>query len=352
MPSQVIQAMREAAQCFVDLPELQKQVGNRIAALTKNEAAYVSSGAAAGLVLATAVCVTDCNLDFVHCFPHLENMKNEVVVHQLHRNGYDYAVQQVGVKLVEFGDVNGATGEDLHEAITAKTAAIFWFQGAMNKPDELPLEDVIDIANKFNIPVVVDAAAQLPPVDNLWRFTKMGASLALFSGGKDLRGPQASGLILGKRKFINAIQQHGNPNQAIGRPMKVGKEELMGLLAAVERYLTLDHNAREVYCEQTVSDWCAALNSLEGLRAQRDFPNEAGQPLPRCLVTLNPDQLGISRNDLVQKMLNGNPAVSVAPHNDHQLFLNPMTLEQNEEHIVLNSLVAAISNSSLAKNEG
>ena len=342
MAPEVIQAMNDAARCFVDLPELQQRVSERIAELTHNEAAYVCCGAAAGLVLATAVCVTDGNSDLIHCFPHINHLKNEVIVHHNHRNGYDYAVQQVGVKVIEIGDKNGTQADELRAAISPKTAAIFWFQGAMTSDLNLPLSDVIQIAAEHNIPVVVDAAAQLPPVENLWRFTEMGAALAIFSGGKDLRGPQSSGLILGKRSLIEAIPQHGNPNAAIGRPMKVGKEELMGLLAAIERYLKLDHQARDQYCETTVADWCATLNKIDGLTAERAFPNEAGQPLARCLVTIDAVRCGISRDMVIERLLGGNPAISVAPQGEHQLYLNPMTLEIGEKQIVCERLIVVV----------
>jgi uncharacterized pyridoxal phosphate-dependent enzyme len=325
-------------------------VGERLAELTHNEAAYVCSGAAAGLVLATAICVTDGNADLIHCFPHIDHLKNEVIVHHNQRNGYDYAVRQVGVNVIEIGDKNGTKPEDLRAAISPKTAAIFWFQGAMTSDLNLPLSEVIQIANEHNIPVIVDAAAQLPPVENLWRFTGMGAALAVFSGGKDLRGPQSSGLIVGKHSLIKGIPQHGNPNAAIGRPMKVGKEEMMGLLAAVERYLKLDHHAREQYCETTVADWCTTLNQVDGLTAQRDFPNEAGQPLPRCLVTIDAAQCGITRDSMIEQLLQGNPAISVASHNEHQLYLNPMTLETGEERIVSDRLVAVIQHVASVKS--
>jgi uncharacterized pyridoxal phosphate-dependent enzyme len=321
---------------------LQQRVGERIAALTHNEAAYVCCGAAAGLVLATAICVTDGNPDLIHCFPYIDHLKNEVIIHHNQRNGYDYAVRQVGIKVVEIGGKDGTQVDDLRAAISPKTAAIFWFQGAMTSDLNLSLAEVIQIASEHNIPVVVDAAAQLPPVENLWRFTEMGVALAIFSGGKDLRGPQSSGLIVGRRDLIQGIPQHGNPNAAIGRPMKVGKEELMGLLAAVERYLQLDHTAREQYCETTVADWCTTLNQIDGLVAQRDFPNEAGQPLPRCLVTIDAARCGISRDNVVERLLQGNPAISVASHKENQLYLNPMTLESGEERIVSDRLIAVI----------
>jgi len=348
MPPEVVQAMHDAAQCFVDLPELQIRVGDRIAELTHNEAAYISSGAAAGLVLATAVCVTDCDLDLINVFPHIEHLKNEVIIQHNHRNGYDYAVQQVGIKVIEVGDKSGATSDDLRRTITPKTAAIFWFQGTMASDVDIPLPEIVAIANEHQIPVVVDGAAQVPPVENLWKFTEMGVSMVIFSGGKDLRGPQSSGLVLGKRRYIEAMRHHGSPNQGIARPMKVGKEEMMGLLAAVERYLTFDHESRAQYCETTVSDWCEAFSTIEGIKVERDFPNEAGQPLAWCLVTLDAEKCGITRDALVQALFDGTPSIAVAlGGDDNQLHLNPMTLELGQEKIVEDRFIEVLEQASL-----
>ncbi len=336
MPPEVIQAMQDASGCFIDLDELQRKVGERIATLTHNEAAYVSSGAAAGLTLATAACVVGDDATKRNVFPDLSGLKNEVIVQRLHRNGYDYAVRQVGVKLVEIGDEHGTKRDDLLNAINSKTASIFWFQGAMNKPSELPLQEVIAIAKTKDIPVIVDAAAQLPPVSNLWNFTKMGAALAIFSGGKELSGPQSSGLVLGRADLIEAIRFHASPNQGIGRPMKVGKEEMMGLLAAIERYLTLDHDPRAQKFEDIVSFWNKGLSGLGGITACRDFPNEAGQPAPRTYVKLSEK---FSRDVFIKELLAGEPAIAVAPADDNGIYLNPMTLRDGEEKIVLGRLL-------------
>ncbi len=342
MPPEVIAAMNEAAGSFVDLMELQQNVGQRIADLTHNEAAYVSSGAAAGLALSTAVCVTCGDPTAVNRLPHLDGLPNEIIVHRTQRNGYDYAVRQTGAQIIEIGTEGETTSAaDLEAAISERTAAVFWFHGGLTTPQDLPLPDVIHVAHAHNIPVVVDAAAQLPPVSNLWYFTQeLGADLALFSGGKDLRGPQSSGLMLGRRDLIEAVRLHGNPNQAFGRPMKVGKEEMVGLLAAVERYLNLDHDAREQYCETCVDNWCAALNAVPGVTAERSFPNEAAQPLPRALVTL---PFELNRDAIVQALLEGEPAISVATYQDNGLFLNPFTLEPGQEQIVQERLLAILN---------
>jgi D-glucosaminate-6-phosphate ammonia-lyase len=339
MPPEVIQAMQDASRCFIDLEELQRKVGQHIATLTQNEAAYVSSGAAAGLTLATAACVVGNDIKKRNTFPDFSGLKNEVIIQHSHRNGYDYAVRQVGVKLVEIGTGEGTSRDDLEKAINAQTAAIFWFQGAMNQPLELSLQDVIAVANIRNIPVIVDAAAQLPPSSNLWNFTKMGAALAIFSGGKDLCGPQSSGLVLGRADLIEAIRLHGNPNQGIGRPMKVGKEELMGLLAALERYLNLDHEARAQKFEDVVAMWNKGLSGIDGVVACRDFPNEAGQPVPRTYVKFSEK---FSRDIIIKQLLEGEPAISVAPADDNGIYLNPMTLQGGEENIVLERLLAVL----------
>ncbi len=344
MPPEVLQAMNEAAGAFVDLAQLQRKVGERIADLTHNEAAYVTPGAAAGVMLAAVASILHHHPDQAMSFPQIAALKNEAIVQRAHRNGYDFGVQQIGMKFVEID----SSLAGLRAAINEKTACIFWFQGAMNSSDDIPLADMIAIADEAGIPVIVDAAAQLPPVENLWRFTEMGASLALFSGGKDLRGPQPTGLMLGRRDLIESIRPISNPNHGLGRPLKVGKEELMGVLAAVERYLKLDHAGRERYCEDTVAMWCAALNPLAGVRAERAFPNEAGQPLPWCRVTIDSTVLGKSADDLVTAFLEQDPAIAVSPLNEAAFHLNPMTLNPGEEHIVRDACLRLLSCSPVA----
>ncbi len=343
MPPEVLEAMMEAAKSFVELPELQRRVGNRIALLTQNEACYVSSGAAGGIAVVTAACITGTEKWAIEQLPDLTGLKNEVIVHKAHRNGYDHAVRQVGAKMIEIGWPGEAEVWHLERAINERTAAVFWFEGAMRTPGDIPLEMVIDVAHAHGVPVIVDAAAQLPPVENLWKFTQMGADAAIFSGGKDLRGPQSSGLVLGKQWIVDACALNGNPNHGIGRPMKVGKEEMLGLLAAVERYLAMDHEARASQMEEIVAGWCSELNRLDGITATRSFPSEANQPAPRAQVHIDPSVVGRTRQEIDQGLQEGSPAVSVAYGKaDETIMLNPMTLEEGEEEIVLARLVEEI----------
>lgn len=345
MPPEVLAAMEEASRSFVDLDELQMRVGERLAELTRNEAAYVSSGAAAGLVLAAAACITGSDPAAINQLPDLTGLKNEVIVHRAHRNGYDHAVRQVGVKLVEIGTSLGTHEWELESAINENTAAVFWFQGAMTGRGDLPLQTVCDIANAHEVPVIVDAAAQLPPTENLWRFTQMGAALAVFSGGKDLRGPQSSGLIVGRKDLVDAIRLNGNPNHSIGRPMKVGKEEMVGLLKAVEMYLSIDQEGRASQDEETVIGWNTRLNAVPGVSAVRSFPNEAGQPLPRTAVRIDADKVGKNRDAVVAELLGGSPSIAVSIFDDDGIFLNPMTLAEGEEDILADRMIKILTSS-------
>jgi L-seryl-tRNA(Ser) seleniumtransferase len=243
----------------------------------------------------------------------------------------------VGVKLVEVeGDL-----EDLEAAFTQRTAAFVWFQGAMTGRGDLPLAQVLERCRAHNVPMIVDAAAQLPPVENLWAFTQQGAAGAVFSGGKELCGPQASGLVVGQRWLIDAMRPNGSPNASFGRPMKVGKEEMAGLLAAVRRYLTLDHTARRQRDEAIVAEWRRALGTLPGILAQRSFPNEAGQPSPRCEVRLTA-QAKLTVAQLIQSLWAGTPAVAVG-EGDDCIYLNPMTVTDEEAAVVLERVREALA---------
>ena len=340
MPPEVLTAMNEAARAFVDLAHLQRRVGERIAELTRNEAAYVTSGAAAGIMLASSASLLHRFPDALKRFPDIAAFHAQAIILRSQRNPYDYAIKQSGLRQKE---IDGSPAA-LRAAINDKTACVFWFPRGSGNPDHLTLSETIAIADEHGLPIIVDAAAQLPPVENLWRFTEMGAALALFSGGKDLRGPQASGLMLGRRDLIDLIRPISNPNHGLGRPLKVGKEELMGALAAVERYLKLDHAARARSCEETVRLFCDALNPLPGVDAQRAFPNEAGQPLPWCRVTIQPAIIGKSADELVAEFLNHEPAIAVSPLDETQFHLNPMTLNPGEEIIVRDACLRLLGN--------
>ena len=343
MPPEVLAAMHDAAQNFVNIPELQRKLGEKIAAMTHNEAAYIATGAAAGIVLAIAACITHDNPAARAILPQTDGLRNEVLLFKSHNIGYSFAVRQTGAKMVLLGDGEQVSAAELEGAINEKTAAFIWFQGTFCGRGDLPLAQVIEICAARGVPVLIDAAAQLPPVENFWNFTQMGATAAIFSGGKDLRGPQASGLIVGKRWLIEAIRPLGNPNAGIGRPMKVGKEEMAGLYAAVKRYLALDHPARRERDESVVADWCAAFNQLAGVSAQRSFPNEAGQPLPRCEVIIGAGAR-LSHDETLLALRASTPSIETGGGVGGRSFhLNPMTLSDEECKIVEERIVTLLA---------
>jgi uncharacterized pyridoxal phosphate-dependent enzyme len=335
MPPEVTSAMAEAARHFVEIDELQAKAGQRIAEWTHNEAAYVSCGAAAGLVLSTAACIAGKDPDLRERLPYTDGLKNEIIIHRRGRVGYDFAIRQAGGKLVLIGTDQQASAEEMEAAINERTAAIFAFYNNNFTEGQVPLEQQIEIAHRHNLPLIVDAAAQIPPVENLWNFTQQGADLALFSGGKGLCGPQSSGLILGRKDLIEACAFHTCPRAYIGRPMKAGKEEIVGLMTAVRMYLDLDHQKLMQMYEEQVACVLAAFTGEAHIFARRSFPSEAGQPMPRAELRFDEKALNISRDEILSQLFTGSPAVSLAPCNSNGIYINPQTLRMGEVEIII-----------------
>jgi len=322
MPPPVVQAMVEAASEFVDLPERYLEVGDRIAQLTRNEAACVTAGAAAAITLVVASCIGEP----AQSFP----VEAEVVMFASQRNGYDYSARLTGARIVE------VSGEgELQAALVRRPACVLWFAGAHHAEGALPIEDVLRIAGPTGVPVIVDAAAQIPPVSTLWHFTtELGADAVIVSGGKGLRGPQTTGLVLGRRWLVDRCLRHASPYQEIGRGMKVGKEELAALLAAVEWTLEQDEEAMLAGYERSVALWVDGLQNLPGVTAYRGYPSEAGQPHGRCVVRV------ADRQRLIDALWNGTPRIAVGTFRlrDDEIALNPQTLEPGEDRLVLDAL--------------
>jgi len=335
MPKPVIEAMNNASGQFIDLFEFHEKAGQRIAELTRNEAAFICSGAAAGIALTVASCIAGVDPVLQQAFPYLEGVeKCEVIVYRGQRNGYDYAARQTGARLVEIEP----DGDELEMNLNDRTACVLFFAGAQFADKALPLEEVIAIAHTMGVPVIVDAAAQIPPMSNLWYFTKeLGADAAVFSGGKGLRGPQSSGLILGRQGIIDGVRVNAAPNQSLGRPMKVGKEEMAGLLAALEWSLTQDEPATLAMYEDRVRCWIDGLAGTPGITAERRYPSEAGQPHGRAIVHFGPDA-SVGRDDAIDALWKRNPRIAVNPIDDDAIALNPQTIETGEEEIVLAAL--------------
>jgi uncharacterized pyridoxal phosphate-dependent enzyme len=256
----------------------------------------------------------------------------------MNRNGYDFAIRQVGVKIVEIGTEAGTSPEDMENAINDNTAAIFYFYNITRMDGLVPLEKAIEIAKRKGVPLIVDAAAQIPPVENLWRFTHMGADLVIFSGGKGLCGPQSSGLILGRKDLIEACALNSNPRAFIGRPMKVGKEEIVGLMTAVKWYVNLDHKKMMQTYEDQVQYVIDEFSNMPNISARRDFPSEAGQPMPRVEVIFSEKELGKTRDYILAQLRSGEPSIELPGAGASGIFVNPQTLEPGQERIIVGRL--------------
>lgn len=336
MPPEVLDAMREAAGSFVDMEELHEKAGRELARLTRNEAAYVTPGCAAGIVLAVLACRTGGSLSRIAALPTGPELPSEIVMHTAHRMPYDPALQFAGAHIRTVGNVLQTFDWELDAALSERTAAVFWVAGSHMPHGALSLADTVRIAHARGVPVIVDAAAQLPPVDNLWRFTRdAGADVALFSGGKALRGPQASGLMVGRADLIAAARANGAPNQRLARALKVGKEEIAGLVAAVRRFVALDHAALARQWYAVCSEWESGLTGLAGVDIEIDPINEAGQPVPRVRVTVDAGAVGRTATEVVNALRSGDPGVRVVVGHADDFYLGPDMVDEADVTLVL-----------------
>lgn len=335
----VLEAMTEAAKNFVDIEELLEKSGKYIANLLDVEGALITSGAAAGLALATAACIAGDDLGIRNSLPKTEGLANEIIVMKSHRCPYDQAMITVGAEFVEIGNAIDTHPWELEAAIGEKTAAVAYFVQSDMLESSLPLDKVIEIVHAHNLPVLVDAAAELPPVENLKKFTEMGADIVVFSGGKDIRGPQSSGLMLGKKEIIDISRFHGYPNHAIGRPMKLDKETIIGLVTALELYLEEDHQSRMEKWEQQIVTIVAGLKTISGIEVKKDY---GAQPLtqpaitPRAYCTFGKESR-ITKEEVAEELYQGEPAIAIMI-NRRSLVINSHMLQEGEEEIVIQRL--------------
>lgn len=341
MSEEVLDAMRQAAGSFISLHELQMKAGEKIAKLTKNEGAFVTTGAAAGIVLSILACRTRGDLVEIQKIIDGKASPSEILMFAGHRIPYDAAIRLAGSQLVTVGDAIQTFEYQLEAGINERTSAIFFCAGKHLATPALSLETTVKIARKHAIPVIVDAAAQLPPISNLWKFTRdEGVDLAIFSGGKALHGPQSSGLIVGKKEYIEAVRANGAPYQRLGRAFKASKEEIAGLLTAIELYTSRDHEAEWKSWSNTVDSWITQLGNIQDCKISRDDINEAGQPVPRVAIELSEN----SALRVVGKLQKLDPIVEVVHDSRSMIWISPDSLQPGEESIVIEQLKKALSN--------
>ncbi len=368
MRPEVGEAMKAASQYCVDIALLQARACEIIADYTGAEAGYVTSGAAAGLLLATAACVTGMDPGKMNRLPDTTGMKNEVIMARSHRNFYDHAVRSVGIKLVEVGiadrfsgaGIRDTQGWEIGAAINEHTAAVVYVSYAHTQPS---LSDVIAAAHAKGVPVIVDAAGQLPPVENFKRFIAEGADLVVFSGGKAIGGPQSSGILCGRRDLVAAAAlQHmdldvlpelwqpppglidksqlpGAPQHGIGRPCKVGKEEIVGLLTALRLFIEEDADVRRerwAKMMQALVEGCGQLKYAEiSITADRKRSE-----VPTARLLLDEEAAGFTALELVKKLEDGEPSIAANPTyvSEGAVVFGPMCLREGEAEIIAECL--------------
>lgn len=343
MSETTLNAMKEAGSSFVEIADFQKAVYKGLAELTNNEDACVTTGAIAGIYLSVAAAISRLHNAPLKLLSKEAIQKSEVMMFRSHRNPYDRGIDVLGCKLVELGYPNiidMITAEDFEYAINENTACVMYVEqplGGWAAQGALPLEVVIEICKGHNVPVIVDCAAQVPPKSNLWHFTKeMGADIALFSGGKDLKGPQTTGLCVGKKDFISWLNKNNFPNYGIGRMHKVGREELAGIYNAVKEYVEEDEEKRDLESEGIVNSFVESFSAEEdAFFFERVFPNEAGQPMPRAKMYILSDNL--TAEIIRDTLLNLDRAIYTAVENGH-IYINPMCLTKEEADYVLESI--------------
>ncbi len=306
MRDEVRAAIELAARQPVNLNELIEASGAYLAKRLRCEAALVTAGAAAALVVGTAACITMGNEQPILDIPtDMSGLKNEVIVQKSHRYGYDHALRNCGILFVEV-----ETLEQYEQAFTERTVMAHFFNAGSGI---ISREDWVRVAHKHGVPCFNDAAADVPPISNLWHYTQMGFDLVTFSGGKGLRGPQCTGLLLGRKDLIDAAKKNNSPNSnTIGRGMKVAKEEIVGLVAAVDWFLKQDDATIEAQCRQRADRIAKHLSAIPTVQTQIFIP-EVANHVPHLLITYDQNRVKITSAAVMQEMRKGNPRIELNP---------------------------------------
>jgi uncharacterized pyridoxal phosphate-dependent enzyme len=335
MPPEVMAAINYASKHFVPLNELHDRVGERIATLVKAEAAMVSSGAASAMTLGTAGVLTGGDPKKIVDLPNLVGMKTEVIMQKSHRFGYDHAIRNCGVKIVEV-----ETAAELEAAITPQTAMLLFYNNN-NSVGQIRDEAFVALGKKHNVVTMNDCAADVPPVENLWKFTAMGFDLVTFSGGKGIRGPQSAGLLLGRKDLVAAARANAAPNgNSIGRGMKVNKEEMLGMLVALERFIKLDHAALDREYNRRANLILKSLAGIPGVTASITVP-EVANHVPHVEIKLDATVTGITGQEISKQLREGTPSIGVRPGDE--LLVGVWMMQPGDDVVVARRLKAVLT---------
>ncbi|MEE8571249.1 MAG: aminotransferase class V-fold PLP-dependent enzyme [Candidatus Bathyarchaeia archaeon] len=366
MPPEVIQAMSEAAEDWVKLDELLEKAGQIIADIAGVPACLITSGSAAAITLATAACITGKDREKMIKLPDTVGMKNEIIWQNGHYPAYASQFKAAGGKLVVVGrepilikvpEVTrvrtlpafrtlGCTRETVETAITERTCALAYTQAHFSVHEGLvSLKEYCEIAHEHELPVIVDAASELPPVSNLGWFYEQGADLTCFSGGKAMYGPNDTGFLLGDKNLIEAATMQANPRSGIGRGFKVSKEQIVGLVVAVQRYANLDEKARLKEEMDRAEYLVNSFKDYPHVNAQIIYPDNTGLPVPRVWLTLNEKTLGITVDEVSTALREGEPSIYTREHYSRtgMLLIDVQVMRHGEEKIVAEKLKEVLS---------
>ena len=344
MPPPVQAAVARAAKSPVRLAELQNAAGEYIARLLHCEAALVTDGAASALTLGTAACITRANRAAIHNIPtDLAGLRNEVVVQKAHRYDYDHALRNCGARFVEV-----ETLEQYEAALNERTVMAHFFNAA--EGGQISREDWIRVAHAHNVPCFNDAAADVPPISNLWNYTKMGFDLVTFSGGKGIRGPQNAGLLLGKKDLIAAAVMNNSPiSDSVGRGMKVAKEQIVGMVAALDWFVAQSDASLETEFRRRAQTIAGRLKGIPTLESTIALPDLAANAVPHLLIRYDQQRVKISPQAVMTELRKGNPSIELCPAtgrvksaglptDENTIVVGVWMLQPGEEEIVARRL--------------
>ena len=335
---EILDAMNKAAGMMVNIDELNRAASRIIAEATGAEAGFVSSGAAGGLVLQAAAVIAGSDPAKMSRLPDASGMKNEIIIHKSHRFPYDQCYESVGAKFVEIGDGRRCQPWQLEAAFTENTAAVAYLFSPFITRRAIPFPQVCEIAHARGVPVIVDAASMTPPRSNLRRFTAEGADMVIYSGGKAVRGPQGTGILCGRADLIDAAFANASPHQFIGRGMKVAKEEIVGLLRAIQIFMNEDEDAETARYRRMAQQVVDALAEAPGLRVTLEH-DEHNYLIPHAVMRFTKEWRGPSRNEVYQVMIDGDPPVYLHDIFDpDELAVDPFNLDDEELGIVIRRL--------------
>ena len=327
MHDEVVETIKQGAKQFAMLDEVQDKVGEKIAELCHAEAATVTAGCWSALVLGTAGVLTGMDMKKVAQLPDVTGMKAEVIVQKGHNIGYVHALTNTGAIIVEIETV-----QELEKAINEKTA-MMWFLNSYAPMGKIQHEEWVAIAKKHKIPTMIDMAADVPPVSNLWKYNDLGFDLVCVSGGKAMRGPQSAGILMGKKELIAAARLSAPPRGGnIGRGMKVNKEEVLGMYVALEKYINQDHDAEWKMWESKIDTIAKSVDSIEGVKIEISVPPIANHT-PLLFISWDESKVKTSNKDLMLKLRNGSPSIEVMA-NGTGINITVFMLQEGEEKIV------------------